>query len=413
MSPRVERTPSPRPSGRLACLEAPKILAQRLAPGRAAPRRAAPTLEDPHLGRLRTEEEESDATTSESEEEAQRLRRAGQTVRALRARQRHRRVMFEATDTGQLTFLEHSAVMNNERYEKVLQKFLTWPLLRGVRLVEDSEVDDATVRWSNAMYLLGMQANLGETLLAALCHAAPEFGKFGSRKLPRFHRALKGWRRRTPARSRAPHTFSMWCSMAWELCARGHFLMALYILWCVCLYMRPSEPLGILRGDLQKPVLNVSRRWQLLLFPEERSDRSKTFAANDSIAMHCQWATWLPLTAEVLADGPKDEVVFNFTYPEFLVEWEACRKHLGLKMVPYEARHSGPSVDAAKGLRTRTEIKNRGRWASERSVTRYEQRARLVRSYNLLTAAQQARADYCEAHLGDMLLGRVALASVP
>ncbi len=70
MSPRAERTPSPRPSGRLACLEAPEILAQRLAPGRATPRRAVPALEDPHLGRLRTEEEESDATTSESEEEA-------------------------------------------------------------------------------------------------------------------------------------------------------------------------------------------------------------------------------------------------------------------------------------------------------------------------------------------------------
>ncbi len=189
--------------------------------------------------------------------------------------------------------------------------------------------------------------------------------------------------------------------------------MAVYILWCVCLYMRPSEPLGILRGDIQKPVTNMTLRWQLLLFPEERGDRSKTFAANDSIEIHCQWPPWLPLTAEVLADGPKDEAVFNFTYPEFLAEWEACRRRLGLKMLPYEARHTGASVDAAKCLRTRTEIKNQGRRASERSVIRYERSARLLRSYHLLKAMRQARAEYCEAHLGDMLLGRVAVDSAP
>ncbi len=212
-APRSERTPSPRPRGRTALPVAPKVLARWLVPGRTSlPRQAIPSLEEKHLESHRNDNEESDATTSESEVEAQRQRRAVTQLQVLRSRQRHRRVLFETTETGQTTFLERSAVRNNERYNKVLQKFLSWPPLHAARLVEDSEVDDATVKWANAMYLSGKQANLEETLLAAICQAASEFGLFGSRQLPRFHRALRGWRRRTPARSRAPHVFSMWCS---------------------------------------------------------------------------------------------------------------------------------------------------------------------------------------------------------
>ena len=83
-------------------------------------------------------------------------------------------------------------------------------------------------------------------------------------------------------------------------------------------------------------------------------------------------------------------------------------------MVPYESRHSGPAVDAARGNRSRGEIKDRGRWKSENSVIRYEQRARLAQSYQRLPAAVQSHADLCEKHLGDIVLGRMlatALAS--
>ena len=54
------------------------------------------------------------------------------------------------------------------------------------------------------------------------------------------------------------------------------------------------------------------------------------------------------------------------------------------------ARHSGPSIDATLGTRTRKEIKDRGRWKSDRSVLPYEQRARLRKSFHRLPAPYQA-----------------------
>ena len=96
--------------------------------------------------------------------------------------------------------------------------------------------------------------------------------------------------------------------------------------------------------------------------------------------------------------------MFPFSCPQFLKVWGPVTHELGLKAVPYEARHSGPSIDASRGLRTRAEIKARGRWALEKSVTRYEKRARLLQSFNRLGPGMQAYLLECERRLGDMLV---------
>ena len=79
-------------------------------------------------------------------------------------------------------------------------------------------------------------------------------------------------------------------------------------------------------------------------------------------------------------------------------------KRLEVKMVPYEARHSGVSIDAALSLRTRRERQERGRWASEKSQLRYERRARLLQSFNRLPATHRAFAQECEKRLEAMLM---------
>ena len=119
--------------------------------------------------------------------------------------------------------------------------------------------------------------------------------------------------------------------------------------------------------------------------------------------------SWFPSVVAALAKGDGDEFVFGFSYASFLVVFDKARRRLGLPpMVPYEARHSGPAIDVARGHRSRAEVRERGRWKTEKSVVRYEQRARLAMSYQRLPAALQAHFDKCEAHLGDVLLGRMA-----
>ena len=66
-------------------------------------------------------------------------------------------------------------------YKKCLQEFMEWANIKGMRLGENNEVDDALVRFMNDRYLAGLQAHLGKRLMGALMSEAPEFSKVGRR----------------------------------------------------------------------------------------------------------------------------------------------------------------------------------------------------------------------------------------
>ena len=145
-----------------------------------------------------------------------------------------------------------------------------------------------------------------------------------------------------------------------------------------------------------------------MLFPEERGDRSKTYAANDTIEMHCAWCQTLERSCAAVATGDPRELVFPLAYPQALtVLRDSCRV-LQLHVVPYQARHSGPSIDAALGTRTRKELKDRGRWKDDRSLRRYEQRARLMKSFNAASPSHRALLQTCERLFDEMFMGRVS-----
>ena len=82
-------------------------------------------------------------------------------------------------------------------------------------------------------------------------------------------------------------------------------------------------------------------------------------------------------------------------------------------LVPYMARHSGPSIDAALGTRnTERNIKDRERWKSGRSVFRHEHPARLHTSFHRLLASYQAYALRCESVLPEVISGSNPIASL-
>lgn len=81
--------------------------------------------------------------------------------------------------------------------------------------------------------------------------------------------------------------------------------------------------------------------------------------------------------------------------------------------VPYQARHSGASIDAALGLRSRVEIKARGRWKSDRSVARYESKARIAESVDALPKAMLYHLQACHRHLEELLCQRVEARTHP
>ena len=65
----------------------------------------------------------------------------------------------------------------------------------------------------------------------------------------------------------------------------GQLGMAVATMLCVGCYLRPGELLSLRRRNLQAPAAGVNRHWGLLIFPQERAERSKTGASDDSVVV--------------------------------------------------------------------------------------------------------------------------------
>ena len=176
--------------------------------------------------------------------------------------------------------------------------------------------------------------------------------------------------------------------------------------------MRLSEPLTLQKLDLLRPQPGISKHWLCLVFREERESRSKVYASDEPVEMTSKLAPYLAELCDILKEGQPKDYIFPFSYVELLGEFRKAARTLGVQAVPYQARHSGASLDAALGHRSRLEIKARGRWSSDRSIIRYESKARVVESLDQIPKPMIAYMKECECRLGDLLCGRVSARSL-
>ena len=168
--------------------------------------------------------------------------------------------------------------------------------------------------------------------------------------------------------------------------------MVIFVVMMVGLYARPGELLRLRRKELLPPMEVASRTWSVLLFPSDEEARSKVGESDDSLRVDFRMTPWLPQVLKVMAAGDSDAHVFQFGYPGFARAFRAAAAEEGLPpIVPYQARHSGASIDAAEMWRGMASIQKRGRWRSWRSVTRYEKHARLQASFQKLPPPVRAR----------------------
>lgn len=353
-------------------------------------------------------------SSSDSEDEDadnERTENVATRARCLETRSRRRVRRFLQVTFGEgdgMTPLERCAVKgaSARRYQKELDEFLAFTERRGIGLAGDAAVDAALVSWFSALWLGGHQAYRGEWCLAALLHKMPEFGRGGPRSVARAWRALKGWRKLTPSRSRRPHPLKAWAATAVMLCLRGHPQMALYTLLLVSAYLRPSEGMALRRADFLPPTVGATGTWSILIAPSEIGATTKTGDSDDSILLDSRWLEWASPAWRLLCEGVPGSCVWSFTYPAYLKEFKLIRDRLKIPdLVPYAARHSGPSVDRALGVRSQEEVRKRGRWKQHRSMTRYEKAARLAATARSYTPSISAFMDVCEAQLADVVLG--------
>eukprot|EP00973_Karenia_brevis_P086983 12061932-Karenia_brevis.AAC.1 len=79
----------------------------------------------------------------------------------------------------------------------------------------------------------------------------------------------------------------------------------------------------------------------------------------------------------------------------FPVLFKRVAKLLGVTPlpVPHQLRHAGASADRAQNRRPLAEVKKRGRWASDRSVARYNKENRINQA---LASLSSKVLNYCE-----------------
>ena len=97
--------------------------------------------------------------------------------------------------------------------------------------------------------------------------------------------------------------------------------------------------------------------------PEERPERSKTGDYDVSLSLDSPWMTsWSHTLFCLLKDNHPEAPLWDFDYNEYSKVFKKVVEELGLDITPYQTRHSGPSIDRARGYRSQGEVQKRGQW---------------------------------------------------
>jgi len=282
----------------------------------------------------------SDGTTSE-EERLKTTTDGQRKERNLQARKR-RRVRLYQHLASQLpmgtSLLEQLSVGADtlKYYKQEVGIFLQWSQRQGLSTSTTADVDNAMAMWMSEMFLRGICSWRAERCMAGLLCLRPVLNTQGMRSLPRCYRALRGFRRLSPGRSRCPAPWAVWCGMAVWMAERGHVLMGMATLLGVTCFLRPSEMMGIRRVGLQRPSSSICAHWCLLLFPEEFEERSKTRSADDSIPIDTSEVQWMKGVLEQLSRGQTEETIWPFSYAEYVDVFRRAAEDLRVSpLVPY------------------------------------------------------------------------------
>lgn len=149
--------------------------------------------------------------------------------------------------------------------------------------------------------------------------------------------------------------------------------------------------MNIQAGNLYGPAPRAGRHYSVEFGSrhehQEGPDEDRTAGREHS------WAAW---AARFLKNRRAAGAVFE---PLTLRDYECAIARASddfgltaLRLVPHVLRHTGPSADAFQNNMSSGDIKARGKWASDLSVSRYEKRGMVLRQLSRLSATQQSQA---------------------
>ena len=146
-------------------------------------------------------------------------------------------------------------------------------------------------------------------------------------------------------------------------------------------------------------------RWALVVAPDHRGELTKTKTSDDTVLL--DGLTWLgPLLDRFQRKRAADDFLFPGDPAALRRQWQSAMLSLGVKdACLYQHRHGGASHDALSKSRPLLEIMQRGRWQATSSLLRYAKPGKVHRMFEMLDGPTQKFAEWCAAHLQEVVEG--------
>ena len=304
-------------------------------------------------------------------------------------------------------------------YRCEFTEFQAWASSRRLTLASPAAADRALKQYMEWLLLQREAPQVGRWALFGTCLLKfPHLGR-GQHVMPLARASLRGWLKEFPGRVRDPCPLSVaydiGCNWLAEMTMDGLFRAAALALQ-VDTYLRPGALFSILRDDLIKPHRAAGleyQQWMLVVAPSTRKARTKTGEQDDSIVLGIADRSYVKTVASELhfLTQPGTTIFKAVTLAKYEAAFRRSAQELDLhrlRLVPHCLRHTGPSHDRYHGFLSQAGIKDRGKWASDLSVRRYEKHAMLLRQLALLEPDQARRARKSAKDFPRLLLARLA-----
>lgn len=343
--------------------------------------------------------------------------------RALRGTARKRKYqsdVAEATESG-LSFLEMNRVQTRtaHSYCKEVAAFDQWVNEQKQSTATPDKFDHALLEYLDNMFFEGWNHERGDRLISSLAFLIPHAHRGGKWDPHRARRALRGFRRLAPGRSRVPLP---WLAAAAMIGCALHlkmdeFALALLISWVGHLRL-PSDLLAMTHKSLVKPSRFAHTKfWGLLLYPVEDEATSKAGLKDEGLMLDFEPLLKLtPLLAKLQRSRVAAPHLWTFTAMDFRRLFAKCAEGAGLRgqaLNPYQFRHGSASHNVLTGKHTIEEIQARLRHEAPSSTKRYEKHTRYLTEVNKLPRDVKIFGEHVSTHLADLFLRKVPIRKPP
>ena len=273
------------------------------------------------------------------------------------------------------TLLEMCAVQETlTDYLRRLTRLRRWLNVNLHSPATVGDLDNLLPVYFTELFNAGLSVGEGSKTLAAVLHFWPH----GRHQLPRAWRAIKGWNKLAPMRTRSPMPWlALMCCIGAALHQGLVDLAVAMLLQFVC-YLRPNELLSLTPECFASPSTHSRSTkcgWGLVLRPFEQGRAAKSGEFDEAVMIDRPDLPALNLFCSVLQKRAPKRSVWNFTQTEYAQHLrkllaKSQLEHMGLDA--YALRHGGASADRLDNRRSLAAVKRRGRWRADTSLRRYE-----------------------------------------